>query len=75
MSSVVNPEALMTPNSKLNSQQLYKLGMRFVEKYSLKLGEPGHLSAHARTHTRTHTHTRMHAHTHTHTHTMSCKVT
>ena len=38
-SSVVNPESLMAPNSKLNSQQLYKLGLRFVEKYNLKLGE------------------------------------
>ena len=44
----------MAPNSKLNSQQLYKLGLRFVEKYNLKLGDLFH--SHTLTYTHTHTH-------------------
>ena len=62
-SSSVNPEDLMNPNSKLSSQQLYKLGVRLVYKYNLELGEP------AGTHTYTHTHkTHTHSHSATHAH-------
>ena len=27
-----------SPNNKLNAKQLFKLGMRFIQKYNLELG-------------------------------------